>query len=56
MGRIVWVSQDGKTAGIQCSASHRQMSRPGSKLGSNARPQSKADKNMVFLMEIKREE
>jgi len=53
MGRIVWVSQDGKTAGIQCSASHRQMSRPVSKLGSNARPQSKADKNMVFLLKIK---
>jgi ribosomal protein L44E len=56
MGRIVWVSQDGKTVGIKCSASHRQMSRPGSKLGSNARPQSKADRNMVFLLEIKLEE
>jgi len=56
MGRIVWVSQDGKTVGVQCSASHRQMSRPGSKLGSTTRPQSKADKNMVFLMEIKLEE
>ncbi|MGB9925461.1 MAG: hypothetical protein ACPLIG_02210 [Candidatus Bathyarchaeales archaeon] len=22
MGRIVWVSHDGKTAGIQCPASH----------------------------------
>jgi hypothetical protein len=53
MGHVVWVSKDGKTAGIQCSASHRQMSRPGSKLGSTARPQSKTDRNMVFLLEIK---
>jgi len=55
MGRVVWVSQDGKTAGIQCSASHRQMSRSSSKLGSTARPQSKTDRNMVFLLEIKLE-
>jgi hypothetical protein len=53
IGRVVWISQDGKTAGIQCSASHRQMNRPDSRLGSNARPQSKTSKNMVFLMEIK---
>jgi hypothetical protein len=55
IGRVVWVSHDGKTAGIQCSASHRQMSRPDSRLGSNNRPHSKTDKNMVFLMDIKRE-
>ena len=50
IGRVVWISQDGKTAGIQC-----QMNRPESRFGSNARPQSKANKNMVFLVEIKRE-
>jgi hypothetical protein len=55
IGRVVWISQDGKTAGIQCAAIHRQMNRPESKFGSNARPQSKANKNMVFLVEIKRE-
>jgi hypothetical protein len=53
IGRIVWISQDGKTAGIQCPASHHLTNRPVSKLGSTARPQSKTDKNMVFLMEIR---
>jgi len=28
IGRVVWISQDGKTAGIQCAAIHRQMNRP----------------------------
>ncbi|HLC01060.1 MAG TPA: hypothetical protein VJL33_07070 [Candidatus Bathyarchaeia archaeon] len=51
----MWISQDKKTAGIQCPATHRQISRPYSRLGSNARPQSKANKNMVFLVEIQRE-
>ena len=55
IGRVVWISHDGKTAGIQCAAIHRQMNRPESRFGSNARPQSKANKNMVFLVEIKRE-
>jgi len=55
IGRVVWISQDKKTAGIQCPATHRQVSRPDSRLGSNARPQSKANKNMVFLVEIQRE-
>jgi hypothetical protein len=55
MGRIVWISQDRKTAGIQCPATHHQMNRPDSRFGSNARPQSKANKNMVFLVEIKKE-
>jgi hypothetical protein len=53
MGRVVWVSKDGKTAGIQCSANHRQASRPASKFGTVARPQSKNIKNMVFITEIK---
>jgi hypothetical protein len=53
IGRIVWVSQDGKTAGLQCPASHSMISRPVSKFGSTLRPQSKTGKNMVFLMEIK---
>ena len=52
MARIVWVSKDGKTAGVQCSSSHRQMNRSNSKLGSAARPQSKWGKNMVFLIDI----
>ena len=55
IGRVVWISQDKKTAGIQCTATHRQMSRPDSRLGSNARPKSKARKNMAFLVDIPRE-
>jgi hypothetical protein len=55
IGHVVWVSQDGQTAGIQCSAAHSQMSRSDSRLGSNARPQSKTSKHMVFLMAMKSE-
>ncbi len=52
MSHVVWMSKDGKTAGIQCPASHSQMSRPSSLMGSKARPQSKAGRNMVFLVGI----
>jgi len=52
MGRVVWVSQDEKRAGIRCPRHHNQMSRGLSKFGSTARPQTKTQKNMVFLMEI----
>ena len=53
MSRVVWVSKDEKTLGIQCPASHSQMSRPSSEIGSKARPKSKAGKNMIFLVEVK---
>jgi hypothetical protein len=52
-GRVVWVSKDGKTAGIQCPASHRMTNRPISKFGTFQRPQSKASRNMVFMIEIR---
>jgi hypothetical protein len=52
IGRVVWVSQDGKRAGIRCPRHHNQMIRGHSKFGSTARPQTKSQKNMVFLMEI----
>ena len=52
IGRVVWVSQDGKRAGIRCPRHHSQMSRGYSKFGSTARPQTKTQKNMVFLMDI----
>jgi hypothetical protein len=52
MGRVVWVSTDGQTAGIQCPASHRQANRPDSKLGTLKRPQSKTSRNMVFITDI----
>jgi ribosomal protein S17 len=53
MSHVVWVSKDGKTAGIQCPASHRLTSRPASRLGTVERPQSKTCKNMVFITESK---
>ena len=53
MGHVVWVSKDGKTAGIQCSSSHRLTSRPDSRQGTVERPQPKTCKNMVFLTESK---
>ncbi len=52
IGRVVWVSQDGKLAGIQCPRPHSQIVRGASILGSKARHQSKPERNMVFLMEI----
>ena len=52
MGRVVWVSKDGVTAGIQCPANHRQTSRPASKFGTVSRPRSKNSRNMVFITEI----
>ncbi|MBT0159914.1 hypothetical protein G4O51_08010 [Candidatus Bathyarchaeota archaeon A05DMB-2] len=53
MGRIVWISKDGKKAGIQYPASHRLTSRPASRLGIVEHPQSKTSKNMVFITENK---
>jgi hypothetical protein len=35
--RVVWISTDRKTAGVQCFASRRLRNRPGSKFGSNQR-------------------
>jgi len=49
--RVVWISQDGKRAAIQCPRCHSQISRGPSKFGSNARPQTKSQKNMVFIVE-----
>ncbi len=51
IGRVVWVSQDGKRVGIQCPRSHSQMSRGHSKYGSTKRHQTKPAKNMVSLIE-----
>ncbi len=51
MGHVVWVSKDGKAAGIQCPASHRLTSRPNSRFGTVERPQSKNSRNMVFITE-----
>jgi hypothetical protein len=47
-GRIVWVSENGKVMGIQCSASHRLDNLPNIQ-GFSHHP-SKAHKNSVFLV------
>lgn len=48
---MVWISQDGKGAGIRCVGHHSQLSRGPSQFGSSARPQTKSQVNMVFLIE-----
>ena len=48
MGRVVWVSQNGKIVGIQCSKSHRIENLPNA-YGFTRSP-SKANKNSVFLV------
>jgi hypothetical protein len=50
MGRVVWISSDGKVMGVQCSASHCLESK--ADLQGFFRPQSKPHKNSVFLVDI----
>jgi len=54
IARVIWISQDEKQTGIQCPGHHSQISRGPSQLGSTARPQTKSEKNMVFIMEIEK--
>jgi hypothetical protein len=51
IGRVVWISQDKKTAGIQCPATHHQIDRPKSRFGPTVTNQSKQSKNTVFLVD-----
>jgi hypothetical protein len=48
MGTVVWVSKDGKSLGVKCSASHQPESIPNAY--GFTHPQSKAHKNCVFLV------
>ena len=50
LGRIVWVSPNGDTVGIRCSASH-QLSGYTDSYGFT-RKASKANKNSVFLVSL----
>ncbi len=53
IGRVVWVSQDKKTMGVQCPASHRGMNKVWSEYGGETLvPSTKARKNVVFLTAI----
>ncbi|MGA2387161.1 MAG: hypothetical protein ABSG33_11610 [Candidatus Bathyarchaeia archaeon] len=49
LGRVVWVSQDKKTMGVQCSRSHREAERSASKFGGTVVPSTKTRKNTVFI-------
>lgn len=51
MGRVVWVSQDKKTMGVQCP-SHRVASRLQSKFGATVVPSVATKKNVVILTPI----
>jgi hypothetical protein len=51
MGHIVWISQNGDTIGIQCSASHLIDSHYDSY--GFKRSSSKPNKNSVFLVKVK---
>jgi DNA-directed RNA polymerase subunit RPC12/RpoP len=53
LARVVWISQDQKTMGVQCPASHRAMNKVWSNHGETLVPSSKARKNVVFLTSIK---
>jgi len=50
--RIVWISKDGKTAGIQCPASHSLTDSPDAKLRPFIHSSGKTSKHMVFITDI----
>ncbi|MFQ6068835.1 MAG: hypothetical protein ACE5KD_04740 [Candidatus Bathyarchaeia archaeon] len=51
VSHVIWVSQDGKMAGIRCSGYHSQLSHGFPNFTSTASPR-KPQKNIVFLVEI----
>ena len=55
--RVVWVSQDGKTAAIKCVGyhSHNQIG-PSAKVSSYYKTKTKSVKGMVFLIEATKNE
>ncbi len=55
LGRVVWVSQNGRTVGVRCGASHVEISRTDSKYGPRVMPSTKTRKNLVFLTTIEQE-
>jgi len=52
--RVVWVSQDGKTAAIKCMGYHSHMGPPAKTRGKNYYHKTKTEtkKGMVFLIEV----
>ena len=52
MGRVVWVSKDMKTMGVQCPASHSEDSKSKSKFGATTVKSTKTRKNVVYLTAV----
>ena len=52
IGRVVWLSEDKKTMGVQCPASHGESSKPKSRFGATQVPSAKTRKNVVFLTPV----
>jgi hypothetical protein len=52
MGRVVWLSQDKKTMGVQCPASHGESKKPKSHYGATQVLSTKTRKNVVFLTAV----
>lgn len=51
--RIVWISQDGKTAAIKCMGYHSHIQiGPPTKVSSYYKTKTKTVKGMVFLIEV----
>lgn len=48
-GRVVWISEDKKTMGVQCRASHSEAVRANSRFGARVTVSTKSRKNVVFL-------
>ncbi|HEX9262549.1 MAG TPA: hypothetical protein VF893_08490 [Candidatus Bathyarchaeia archaeon] len=53
MGHVVWVSKDGKSAGIRCRGSHSVTNHPQSRFGPVEHARPRTSKNVVFITEIK---
>jgi hypothetical protein len=52
MGRVVWVSGDKKTMGVQCPASHSETSKSKFKFSTTAVKPTKNRKNVVYLTPV----
>ena len=52
MARVVWVSQDKKTMGIQCHAKHKEADTLQSKFGPTKTHSTKTRRDVIFLTAI----
>jgi len=52
IGRVVWVSEDKKTMGVRCPASHGDSGKSKSRFGATAVKSTKTRKNVVYLTAV----